>query len=187
MDKTILILAILVIPIMINAQNLYPGLSTEILVEGINPSSMATDHHGRVWVAEKNGEVHIINRDGFIYQDPAISLEVDDFNERGLLGIALHPELDNKPYIYLYYSVKNGSHNRLSRFQLNGDFVIPETEEVLMDFDQLSGGIHNGGGMVFDDKGCLYLGTGDGSQPANAQDLNSMLGKIIKIFLSIAG
>lgn len=182
MINRIVLLSTLLITIgQIFAQSYYPGFSDRLIVDQINPVSMTIDHHSRIWVIEKDGRVFIIEADGTVKEDAVIDLEVDDFNERGLMGIALHPDLDNYPYLYLYYSVKNENHNRLSRFTLNGDFVIPNSEEILLDFDELSGGVHNGGGITFDAEGFLYLGTGDGARSANSQNLDNLLGKIIRI------
>ena len=164
----------------VNAQHYYPGFGEQVLVTGIDPSNMVIDHHGRVWIVEKKGVVTIFE-EGVLHQDPVISLDVDNINERGLLSIALHPDFDNQPFMYLYYSVKNEDHNRLSRVKVNGDQAIPGSEQVLIEFDKLQGGVHNGGGMIFDNDGFLYLGTGDGANPDKAQSLDNLLGKIIRI------
>ena len=121
------------------------------IADSLNPTSIVVDHHNRVWVAEKNGVVRIYNETGQENQDPVLILDVDDFNERGLEGIALHPDFDNEPYLYVYYTVPELDHNRVSRFLINGDLVAPDSEEILLELDSLIGTVHNGGAMLFDE------------------------------------
>src|SRR4030095_8962594 len=79
------------------------------------------------------------------------------------------------------YTVKGENHNRISRFTANGNYVVQGSEMVLINIDQLSGTIHNAGSMSFgiDDK--LYVSIGDGANGPEAQSLNSLLGKVIRI------
>ena len=151
----------------------------ELVADSLNPVSMTLDHHGRIWLVEKHGVVRIIDIDGQMLPDPFITLPVDDFNERGLLGIALHPDMDNQPFVYLYCTVSNGGYNRVSMFTANGDVAVPGSEEVLIELDSLAGAVHNGGAMLFGLDGKLYIATGDGSLPP--QPMDNMLGKILRL------
>ncbi|MCB9314975.1 MAG: PQQ-dependent sugar dehydrogenase [Lewinellaceae bacterium] len=63
----------------------------------------------------------------------------------------------------------------------NGDFAVPGSEEILLELDPMNGNIHNGGGMVFGPDDKLYIGVGDGARADNAQDLNTVLGKILRL------
>src|SRR5690606_22169306 len=80
-----------------------PALDVEVVVEGLDmPTSMAFIDDG-VLVAEKmTGRVRIV-RDGEIVGD-AIDLAVNGFDERGLLGVAVHPEFPTEPYVYLHWT-----------------------------------------------------------------------------------
>lgn len=156
------------------------GFAAERIADNLNPVGMTIDHHGRIWVVEKHGQVKIIEN-GELQPDPFITLAVDDFNERGLLGIALHPDMDIHPFVYLYYTVPGENHNRLSRFTANGNFAVPGSEEILLDFGQLNGTIHNGGAMLFGEDGKLYLAMGDGAKSSNSQKLDNLFGKIIRL------
>ncbi|MEZ5041314.1 MAG: PQQ-dependent sugar dehydrogenase [Saprospiraceae bacterium] len=165
-----------------NAQGTFPeGFGFQVVQQGLNPVAMTVDHHGRVWLLEKDGRVLILDEDGTLLPEPFVQLFVDDYNERGLLGIALHPDMDNHPYVYLYYSVRDENHNRVSRFTANGDVALPGSELVLLELDQLAGAIHNGGAMQFGPDGMLYIATGEGALPQSAQNLNSLLGKVLRI------
>ena len=156
------------------AQQLSPGFSAKMLATDLNPVAMAIDHHHRIWQVEKDGRVFIVEGDGHILPDPFIQIDVDDFNERGLLGIALHPDMDRHPYVYLYYTVPGKRHNRVSRFKANGDLAVPGSEEILLELDELSGAIHNGGAMLFDRDGYLFIATGEGGRALNSQDTSNL-------------
>ena len=141
---------------------------------------MTMDHHGRIWNVEKNGRIYIYEN-GVRLPDPFLALNVDDYNERGLLGIALHPDFDQHPYVYVYYTVPHDNHNRVSRFRANGDLAVPGSEEILLNLDPLTGAIHNAGAMLFDNAGYLYIATGEGGRATNSQDTTNLLGKILRL------
>ncbi len=161
-------------------QSVPTGFKLEKIISGLNPVAMTIDPFERIWVAEKHGEV-LIFENGKALKDPFITLDVDAFNERGLLGIALHPDYVSNGYVYIYYTVPNEARNRVIRVKSNGDHAIPGSEEVIIELDKLSGDIHNGGAMVFDSTGHLFIGTGDGSNGPAAQSLASTLGKILRL------
>lgn len=157
------------------------GFAQTVLADSLNPTAMAFDHHGNLYLAQKDGRVLLLNEAGELLPDPVISLELDDYNERGLAGIALHPDFDNQPWLYLYYSVRDSNFNRISRVRINGNLAVPGSEEVLFECDILNAGIHNGGAMAFGQDGNLYIGTGDGGKSSNSQSLDVTLGKILRL------
>lgn len=158
-----------------------PGFAEIQLAEGLNPTAMALAPDGNLFLAQKDGRVFLLHADGELHDEPFLQLAVDGFNERGLAGIALHPNFAQEPWVYLYYTVPGAAYNRISRVLANGDFAVPGSEQVLLDLDLLSGSIHNGGAMVFGPDDNLYVGVGDGASPANAQSMNSVLGKILRL------
>lgn len=182
--KYFLLLLGFCLPYWLIAQTLPPGFVQDRVVDGLNPVAMTLDHHGRIWIAEKDGLVRIVNEAGQLIQTPFINLPVDDYNERGLLGIALHPDFDHEPWVYLYYTVPGANRNRLSRFLANGDLAIPNSEEILMEFDSLQSYIHNGGALMFGQDNMLYIAIGEGADPAKAPDLSSFHGKILRLHLT---
>ncbi len=163
-----------------NAQQVPEGFIAEELVGGLNPTTMAFAPDGRLYITQKNGQVLIYDGTQLL-PDPFITVDVDVTNERGLSGIAFHPEYEQNNFFYLYYTVPGENRNRLSRFTANGDVSLPGSEEILLELDPLSGTIHNGGAMVFGNDGKLYLAVGDGANPDNAQSLNNLLGKILRL------
>ncbi|MEQ1747474.1 MAG: PQQ-dependent sugar dehydrogenase, partial [Saprospiraceae bacterium] len=162
------------------AADLPPGFAEKAVAEGLNPTAMAMAPDGSLFLAQKDGRVLLLHDDE-LHTEPFLTLAVDDFNERGLEGIAVHPNFGQEPWVYLYYTVPGASRNRVSRVLANGGFAVPGSEQVLLELDPMNGAIHNGGALVFGPDGCLYIGVGDGSAPAKAQNLNTVLGKILRL------
>lgn len=162
------------------AADLPPGFAEVLVAQGLDPTAMALAPDGRLFLTEKYGAIRIVDN-GQLLQDPFLVLDVDNYNERGLEGIAIDPDFMHNQYVYIYYTVKNQNHNRVSRFTANGNYAIPGSEVVLLNLNQLSGEIHNGGAMAFGPDGKLYISTGDGGDGGNAQSFTSLLGKILRI------
>lgn len=86
--------------------------------------------------------------------------------EEGLLGIAADPDFKNNRYIYIFYSPLDTSVNRLSRFELRNDTILPQSEKVVLQFySQREICCHTGGSIAFGKDHLLYLSTGDNSTP----------------------
>lgn len=162
------------------AGQLPEGFQETILAENLDPTTMAIAPDGRVFITEKNGKILILENDTLL-ETPFLSIEVDNYNERGLSGFVFDPDFETNNFIYVYYTVKEESHNRVSRFLANGNSVLPDSETILLELDPLAGTIHNGGAMLFGPDGKLYIAVGDGAEPANAQDPDNLLGKILRI------
>lgn len=141
---------------------------------------MAAAPDGRIFLTEKYGRILIIEN-GQVQTDPFLEIAVDNFNERGLSGIAIDPDFASNGYVYVYYTVPGANHNRISRFTADGGFAAPNSEFILMELDSLSGPHHNAGAMDFGPDGKLYVATGDGFSTDVSQDLNSVLGKILRL------
>ncbi len=114
---------------------------------------------------------------------PFVSLTVNSTGERGLLGIAFDPNFASNQFVYLFYTATTPSiHNRISRFTANGDVANTAVSEVvILDFDNLSATNHNGGALHFGVDGKLYAAHGDNAVGSNAQTLNNLLGKVIRM------
>jgi glucose/arabinose dehydrogenase len=137
---------------------------------------------GRLFVAQQDGNLRVI-QDGTLLDTPFLSLSVDSAGERGLLGVAFDPDFAANQYVYVYYTVPGSpAHNRVSRFTATGDVADTKSEFVLLDLDDLSDATnHNGGAIHFGLDGKLYIGVGENANPANAQTLTNLLGKMLRI------
>ena len=167
-------------PLLAQASVLPPGFAEVRIADELDPVAMAMAPDGRLFLAEKFGRILIVEN-GLLRPDPFTEIEVDNFNERGLSGITIDPDFENNHYIYVYYTVPGANHNRVSRITADGYFAAPGSETVLIDLDTLTGPHHNAGAMVFGTDGMLYIAVGDGTNQGNAQNMNTVLGKILRI------
>ncbi len=160
--------------------NLPPGFKEKVLAEGLDPTRIIAAPDGRIFIANKDGRIFIIEEDEFL-PDPFIRLDADFTNERGLSGIALHPDFELNHWVYVYYTVAGENRNRISRITANGNAALAGSEEIIMDLDILPGNIHNGGAMIFTKDGKLVIAVGDGADAGTAQRMNTLHGKILRI------
>jgi glucose/arabinose dehydrogenase len=104
--------------------------------------------------------------------------------EQGLLGLAFHPRFAENGYFYVHYNDPRGNHV-VSRFQVGQNGLAnPASEKVLLRQDQPERAF-NGGMILFGPDGYLFIGFGTGGSARalqdNAQNLGSLLGKILRI------
>ncbi|GAB3707045.1 hypothetical protein GCM10027592_40820 [Spirosoma flavus] len=158
-----------------------PGFVQRQVATKLNPTALTFSPDGRLFVVEKDGKIREIIND-VLAPDPFLTIStIDVTNERGLSGLCFHPDFPQKPYCYVYYTVKNQNRNRLSRFRVSNGVADPQSETILMAFDPLPGTIHNAGSLRFGSDRKLYVATGDGTNARAAQQLTSLLGKILRL------
>ena len=169
----------------IYAQTFPTGFSQTLVANGLSsPTVVKFAPDGRIFVTEQGGAVRIIKNGSLL---PAPFVQVSVFpppgTERGLIGLVFDPNFTTNQYVYLYYTTPNSPvHNRVSRFTANGDVVVPGSENILLDLDNLSGATnHNGGSMDFGPDGKLYVAVGDNATSSNAQTLTNRLGKVLRV------
>lgn len=155
------------------------GFKETQLVTDLDPTDIAFAPDGRLFIVEKSGKVKILKNDSLL-STPFLNIAVDNYNERGLQSIAFDPNFSDNHYVYVFYSVQNGNHNRVSRFTANGDQVVSGSETVILELDDLLGAIHNGGQLLFKD-GKLFITTGEGGNSSRSQSMSSFLGKVLRI------
>lgn len=137
---------------------------------------------GRLFVTQQGGQLRVI-KNGTLLSAPFVSLSVDSTGERGLLGVTFHPNFPSAPYVYVYYTTSTSPiHNRVSRFRANGDVAEADSEEQILDLDNLTTATnHNGGAIHFGPDGKLYVAVGENANPDNAKELTNRLGKVLRI------
>jgi glucose/arabinose dehydrogenase len=162
----------------------YPsGFAQSLVANGITrPTVMAFAPDGRIFVAQQSGQLRVI-KNGALLPDPFVSLTVASTGERGLIGIALDPNFSSNHFIYLYHTVPGTPpRNRISRFTASGDVALAGSDSTVLELDPLSNATnHNGGALAFGPDGKLYVAVGDNASGANAQNLDTYHGKILRI------
>ena len=143
------------------------GLSFPIAIAFLNPSDP-----NRFFVIEKNSGCVKLVQNGVVVST-VLDLPVNNASERGLLGIALHPDFAANGHVYLYYTRSSTSSdasssadwtdNRVERYRWNGSALVEPTLIVAFPRDptQSNGPNHNGGVILFGPDGKLYGVTGD--------------------------
>jgi len=74
------------------------------ILENLNPVSMTVGPNGTLFLLEKHGEILMVQNDELI-EEPFMKIQVQDNQERGLLGMAFHPNFLENHFFYLFYSV----------------------------------------------------------------------------------
>ncbi|QHT69191.1 T9SS type A sorting domain-containing protein [Rhodocytophaga rosea] len=166
------------------SQQFPDGFTQTSIVKTLDtPTAMAFAPDGRIFVAEQGqGAILRVIKNGNLLPEPAIEIEPETKGNKSIIGITFDPNFRNNQYIYLYYIIIKTKHARVSRFKIDGDIIQKESEEVIVEIDEIKPEInHNGGQIQFGIDGKLYIATGDLYKPEQAQDLNNYHGKIIRV------
>ena len=150
----------------------------------------APDGSDRLFVVEQRGTIYVFENNSSV-TEKIMFLDIRDKvvyeGERGLLGLAFHPDYENNRYFFVNYTAPNPLRTVVSRFQVTADDpdVGDElSEHIIIQIDQPFSN-HNGGQIVFGPDSYLYIGMGDGGwfgDPYNnGQDLTTLLGAILRI------
>ena len=151
------------------------------------PIEMLELPDGSLLVAEQRGYItRFVHEDGEVRQSGILDLteSITFRGEQGLLSMALHPSYRDNPYLYVYYSPRDASITRLSRFRIVQGAALTASELVIIEVPQPYSN-HNGGAVRFGPDGMLYLGLGDGGAAndpqGHGQNRDTLLGTIIRI------
>jgi glucose/arabinose dehydrogenase len=186
------------LPIMLNAQGtptlVDPNLRVRTVVENLDqPTTMAFLGPNDFFVLEKaSGKVKRVV-DGLVQGTPVLDLAVNSGSERGLLGIALHPDFPATPHVYLYWTESTTGAdstvlsetpllgNRVDRFIWDGSTLTQEQNIIRLRalqpaFDReptpaAGRGNHDGGVIKFGPDGKLYIFIGDTGRRGWLQNL----------------
>ena len=140
----------------------------------------------RLFVVQKGGLIKIVNPNGVVNTTPFLNIAsiISTVSERGLLGLAFHPNYATNGYFYLNYSNTSGN-TVIARYSVSSDPNIALTTGTILLTVTQPYSNHNGGSIKFGPDGYLYIGMGDGGSagdPGNrAQNINENLGKMLRI------
>ncbi len=157
------------------------------------------DSSGRLFICEQSGKIRII-KDGKLLAVPFLDINTKlaeinkNYSEKGLLGLAFHPNYKVNGKFYVYFSGQGNDKSKdhqsiVAEFIVseNPDIANPNTERILLEIQQPEGN-HNGGQLAFGPDGYLYIASGDGGGAndehggiGNGQNLKTLLGKILRI------
>jgi glucose/arabinose dehydrogenase len=191
------------------AQNGFADLELELVADGFtSPVALVTaPGDGRLFVVDQIGVVHLIDEDGTVLDEPFLDVRDrlmefrDGFDERGLLGLAFHPDYATNGRFFVYYSapLRHGALAALNHTSHVSEFTVsqddpdvadPDSERVVLAVDQPAFN-HDGGKVAFGPDGYLYIALGDGGNAnddgpfhppmGNGQDVTTLLGAILRI------
>ena len=157
------------------------GLSSPVLV------THAGDNTNRLFIVEQGGTIQVLSPGSpspTLFLD--ITARVRSGGERGLLGLAFHPDFESNRRFFVNYTRSGDAATVIAEYRASatGPDTADSDETVLLTIDQPFSN-HNGGMIAFGSDGLLYIGMGDGgsaNDPGNrAQDNSALLGKILRI------
>ncbi len=159
------------------------------------PVSMTHAGDERLFIVEKRGTIRVLQANGQVLPTPFLNIttRVNAIaSERGLLGLAFHPDYPRNGYFFVNYT-NNQGHTHISRFQVRSDNpneADANSEQVLLVINQPFSN-HNAGDLAFGPDGYLYIGTGDGGSGGDPQNVSqnrqSLLGKMLRLDVNGSG
>ncbi|TXF79195.1 PQQ-dependent sugar dehydrogenase [Chryseobacterium sp.] len=159
-----------------------------------NPVEIANANDSRLFVVQQSGEIKILQSTGTVDAVPFLNLssKITFGGERGLLGLAFHPQYATNGYFFVYYNNLAGNITvaRYSVSTTDPNIADLTSEKILLNipkpFDN-----HNGGSIHFAPDGYLWISTGDGGSGGdpngNGQNKNALLGKMLRIDVNSTG
>jgi|GEM_PF-5233562 len=148
----------------------------------------APDGTDLFYLAEQGGKIHVFENSSSV-SETDVFLDLGERTaangERGLLGMAFHPDYIENNYIFVHYSRKSDGATIVSRFEAISPFEVDSSsEQVILELEQPFS-IHNGGEIVFGPDGYLYIALGDGGSPrdqlGHGQNRTTLYGSVLRI------
>ncbi len=171
-------------PLTIRLQPFLTGLSLPVHITN------AKDGSRRLFVVQQRGIIKVIQPGSNVPTDflNVSSVVSQSGNERGLLGLAFHPQYATNRRFFIYYTRASDGGLEIAEYEVstsNPNQANPTPIRTIITIPHATNSNHNGGTIAFGPDGFLYLGTGDGGgandTPNNAQNINVLLGKMLRI------
>ncbi|QYJ69189.1 PQQ-dependent sugar dehydrogenase [Flavobacterium litorale] len=153
-----------------------------------DPTEIVHAGDERLFVVEQGGLIKVLNSDGSVNATPYLNVStiLSEGGERGLLGLAFHPNYATNGYFYINYTNTSGD-TVIARYEVSdadANIANPDSGTILLTIDQPYSN-HNGGCIRFGPDGYLYISMGDGGSggdpDGNGQDINTLLGAMLRI------
>src|SRR5688572_14455673 len=183
-----------------------PNVQYTPVITGLNqPIDIvnAGDGTNRLFVVQKEGLIRVYSAAFAPLGNLVTVAGISSGGERGLLSLAFHPNYETNRFFYVYYTTTTGSSPNtttfinIARYQTRADnpnLADDTSRKVLLSIAKPTGDNftnHNGGRLQFGNDGMLYFATGDGGSGGdpfnNAQNGNSLLGKMIRLNVVVTG
>jgi cytochrome c len=136
------------------------------------PTEMTILSNLDILIVQRRGEImRYRKQDNSVKQVGSLNTywkaEVPDVNaEEGVMGLQADPDFEKNHFVYIFYSPKDTSVNRLSRFTFENDTISSTSEKIVLQFySQRNICCHTGGSIAFGNDHILFLSTGDNSTP----------------------
>lgn len=201
----------LIVPTLAQEESETHNVGVELVADGLTaPVAMAypNDGSGRLFIVDLTGKIHIVSPDGQMLPDPFLDLSGlivplnPNYDERGVLGLAFHPDYANNGRFFVYYAIPlrpeappDWDHtNVVAEFNVSADdpnVADLASQKTVLQIDQPQVN-HNAGHITFGPDGYLYVPIGDGGGAndtdlghtpglGNGQDLSNLHGSILRI------
>jgi glucose/arabinose dehydrogenase len=142
--------------------------------------AFSPDNSGKFFFTEKNnGRVRIVDQ-GTLLPIPFTTVAVVGSGEQGLLGVTLHPDYPDSPFVYIFYTRSSDAWNIVVRYRDSSNIGI---QPVTILVNPHTASNHNGGNIHFGPDRKLYVTLGDNASSGNSQDSSAtnLHGKILRL------
>ena len=155
-------------------------LTLQSVLPGLNfPVGLSLAPDGRVFFNERlTGKIRIINQQWQLVPTEFCQIAIATSGEQGLLGLTLDPDFSTNHFVYVYHSASGPLRNRVVRYTESGGSCT--NQQIILDNLPASTN-HNGGIIQFGPDGKLYVVIGDAENTANAQNVTSLAGKVLRV------
>lgn len=168
-----------------------PVIELKLAYSGDLSEILGITHAGdeRLFAVRQNGRIMVIDEAGTVNPNPFLNIrnKISTGGERGLLGMAFHPNYAENGYFFVNYTKSGDGATVVSRFSVSEDNPNKAdslSEKIIMVVDQPFSN-HNGGDIKFGPDGYLYIGMGDGGSGGDPMNLSQtatvLLGKMLRI------